>query len=533
MNGNGDFKRLNYFQGQFTVAEDWKDEQLYHVEKRKQHGRVLHTPGIAKGLAVTPHPDRGLNVLVTKGVALDSCGNLVSLAQDRKVPIPAPGDSGSELYIVIEFTEKDACYFANVQDPEYSDFTRKVEDPTVEHTPSPPAGKQLELARIKLSANATEVTVADIDCSQVQYAGAVDRELHQQCAAVQERIIRLHEYHLEKQRRHNRGLHTPGVLHGIPEGRSRLIELTVVQDAGLTVQVGAGVAIDNDGNEMYLDTPSKLTLAAPDAPGVTTRFYIAVRYVDPFAGYLTDLKQFFNGTYRTAHLEAITEKPLGSPWMELAHIDINQDTDAIREPADPANPRPGEIDRRGRRWSGAVGLVPAHLDAAIQERLTQLMQTTRRHYAALAVRFPTPSLEDTRYGALHVQMSAVTMDPEQLAGALNALAGVEQSCEHELGEVYGPGLPAQEEFINYQSAVSALLQALRENQKLDVVLDCQEAVAEAALTLSKVVFPLPTADAGKDQHVETLGNDADVTLDASDSKPGIGRKIVKYRWEKM
>ena len=31
------FKRLNFFKGFFTTAEDWEQGQHYHVEKRKLH----------------------------------------------------------------------------------------------------------------------------------------------------------------------------------------------------------------------------------------------------------------------------------------------------------------------------------------------------------------------------------------------------------------------------------------------------------------------------------------------------------------
>ena len=43
------FKRINFFKGFFTQAEDWQSAQEYHIEKRKIHNRFLHIPGIVYG----------------------------------------------------------------------------------------------------------------------------------------------------------------------------------------------------------------------------------------------------------------------------------------------------------------------------------------------------------------------------------------------------------------------------------------------------------------------------------------------------
>ena len=208
--------------------------------------------------------------------------------------------------------------------------------------------------------------------------------------------------------------------------------------------------------------------------------------------------------------------------------------DNIVDPVDPDNPGMNEIDSRQALPAGAIGVTFLRYEFAGHRSGSR---RSCRPHGNISRRWPGAScaaLEDVRYGALHLQMSAATIEPDQLRGALKALAAVEQSGEHELGEVYYPALPAEEEFIAYQAALAALNQALDDNQQpLEIVLERQEAVAEAAITLSKVVFPPPTADAGEDQSVQITGDEVDITLDAGDSKPGIGRKIVKYRWEKV
>ena len=40
------FKRINFFEGFFTTDEDWNAAEAYHLEKRRLHNRVLHTPGV-------------------------------------------------------------------------------------------------------------------------------------------------------------------------------------------------------------------------------------------------------------------------------------------------------------------------------------------------------------------------------------------------------------------------------------------------------------------------------------------------------
>ena len=48
-----DMKRVNYFLGQFLEAQDFLDEQRYHVELRRRRNRLQYGPGILDGLAVT------------------------------------------------------------------------------------------------------------------------------------------------------------------------------------------------------------------------------------------------------------------------------------------------------------------------------------------------------------------------------------------------------------------------------------------------------------------------------------------------
>src|SRR2546423_9734329 len=59
------FKRINFFEGFFTTDEDWNAAEAYHLEKRRLHNCVLHTPGVvpveAGGLQHTARGPGGLS----------------------------------------------------------------------------------------------------------------------------------------------------------------------------------------------------------------------------------------------------------------------------------------------------------------------------------------------------------------------------------------------------------------------------------------------------------------------------------------
>lgn len=69
-------RRLRYFDGQFLRDQDFVDEQRYHLDRGRRLARIVHTPGVLEGLAVTPV--RGApKVTVAPGTALDGRGRLL------------------------------------------------------------------------------------------------------------------------------------------------------------------------------------------------------------------------------------------------------------------------------------------------------------------------------------------------------------------------------------------------------------------------------------------------------------------------
>ena len=69
------FKRVNFFTGFQTTADDWNELVRYDVEKRKLHNRLFHGPGVLAGerggLKVTARGRGALTVAVARGPAKD------------------------------------------------------------------------------------------------------------------------------------------------------------------------------------------------------------------------------------------------------------------------------------------------------------------------------------------------------------------------------------------------------------------------------------------------------------------------------
>lgn len=93
-----DVKRMKYFKGEFLTAIDFQCEQDYHRNLRLLHNMTLHAPGIVSGLNVTAGNG---TVTIGKGVAIDSQGRELVLAQDMQVSVT------TAMSIAIKYAETD------------------------------------------------------------------------------------------------------------------------------------------------------------------------------------------------------------------------------------------------------------------------------------------------------------------------------------------------------------------------------------------------------------------------------------------
>lgn len=167
-------KRMNFFIGFFTTADDWNEGQAYHLDKRSLHNRGLHTPGIIRGEGdeLSVEQTTGLNLTVLSGAALDAEGNLIYLDGSYPLRIDAPDSSVEWFYVTISCEDRLDNYVDNVENPEYSGHTRVAEIPIIEVLTEVPADR-LELARIRLDRSARGASISEINRDHVMWAGAV------------------------------------------------------------------------------------------------------------------------------------------------------------------------------------------------------------------------------------------------------------------------------------------------------------------------------------------------------------------------
>ena len=184
-----EFKRINFFKGFFTQAEDWQRAEQYHIDKRRLHNISLHTPGIIQGyregLKVWASPD-GREINIGPGCAIDERGRELYLEDTETKPIDPQGyKSPTTVYVVIRYGEKKVDPRRSYADPESSKNAFWKETPEAYITEvEPDNGEVIELARIKLSEGAGRVSDPeyqnnpgpnDIDRRYVKIAGARGR----------------------------------------------------------------------------------------------------------------------------------------------------------------------------------------------------------------------------------------------------------------------------------------------------------------------------------------------------------------------
>src|SRR5437773_6705883 len=128
-------QRVHYFDHQFLHVDDFDTEQDYHVEMRRRHNRVLHTPGIAEGLRVTFASGSNVTaVTVRAGTAVDSQGREIVLVDDRTVELASLAD-GAPAFIAISYRQTET---RQTTETGVAGNTRLVEDPLVESLTSAP-----------------------------------------------------------------------------------------------------------------------------------------------------------------------------------------------------------------------------------------------------------------------------------------------------------------------------------------------------------------------------------------------------------
>lgn len=147
-----DIKRLNYFTGQFLEAQDFKDEQQYHIEMRRRLNRLLYSPGVVEnGLEIKKVSD--IRISVGTGFAIDALGRELFLTAPQETDVTG-FDSNTVVYVALAYNERetDARSADNI-----SGNIRITETPEIKLLKNLPAGDRfgldIPIATVKLDAN--------------------------------------------------------------------------------------------------------------------------------------------------------------------------------------------------------------------------------------------------------------------------------------------------------------------------------------------------------------------------------------------
>ena len=155
-NAQQGYKRINFFKGFLTTEKDWNDAERYHIDKRKLHNKMLHSPGIVMGYAgdlkVTARARGDLSVEVQPGYAMDGAGNdlMIFDATIRNINLEE-FRLPQTVYVVLRYYEELTDFIAYKENLEYKGHRRVLESCRVELSQTEPdISREVELARIYL-----------------------------------------------------------------------------------------------------------------------------------------------------------------------------------------------------------------------------------------------------------------------------------------------------------------------------------------------------------------------------------------------
>ena len=176
------FKRINFFKGFLTTEKDWNDAERYHIDKRRLHNRMMHSPGIVYGYAgdlkVTARARGDLSVEVQPGYAIDGMGNdlMIFDATIRNINLEE-FRLPQTIYVVLRYYEELTDFIAYKENLEYKGHRRVLESCRVELSQTEPdITREVELARMYLEVDALEDVdraVVRVDALETQERRAV------------------------------------------------------------------------------------------------------------------------------------------------------------------------------------------------------------------------------------------------------------------------------------------------------------------------------------------------------------------------
>jgi hypothetical protein len=174
MSVNNTEKRLRYFDGLFLRAQDFNDEQAYHIDRQRRHNRLFHKAGIADGLDVK-WVDAENKLEVEPGTALDGQGRLIVLQnpQESAQATLKKNYASQTITMVIAYSEMDSTDAGDAQVTDNKSTPKRThEKPRISLlTPGTnPTPDQIPLAKLQIDADGK---VTNIDQSVRTRAGTI------------------------------------------------------------------------------------------------------------------------------------------------------------------------------------------------------------------------------------------------------------------------------------------------------------------------------------------------------------------------
>lgn len=160
------FKRVNFFTGFQTTADDWNELVRYDVEKHKLHNRLFHGPGVVADvlgeLKVSARGRADLSVEVSPGYAMDGEGNDLYLPEPEiKTVNPSDFKLPQTVFLVVKYVEDLDDFVSYRANLEYKGHRRIAEKLKIEAIiTEPDIEREVEIARVHLTKDVKRITDA-------------------------------------------------------------------------------------------------------------------------------------------------------------------------------------------------------------------------------------------------------------------------------------------------------------------------------------------------------------------------------------
>jgi hypothetical protein len=208
--------------------------------------------------------------------------------------------------------------------------------------------------------------------------------------------IEREDYRIDKLRFHTRWLHGAGVVPGT------MGSLAVAARGDLSVEVQPGIAVDGRGNQIILwETHVK---SFPVDTKNDQLLFLVIRFAEQptdFIAYKHNLAiRGHRRMQEICNIEVVAKEPKIDDAVELCRVLVEKNAKYIRDPKDPTNPKPNEIDTRSVPHAGVAG---SYFDSNVRRTTDKMFITVRAALRSLA-RGKVMAAHDSLAALIHAQM---------------------------------------------------------------------------------------------------------------------------------